>query len=121
MQQFESRKKNFSTATSNRRPVKLHLIMPELKNQQLQITGYDSRYSDILLSHDDMKNCFDPVVESIIDLINDQVNAVKMKGKPAVETIILVGGLGASPYIREKVQEWCTEKGIRLTTPWGGG
>jgi len=120
MQQFESKKKSFSTVSSSRRPTKLHLIMPEL-NQWTQISGYDSRYSDILLTHDDMKSCFDPVVESILDLTNDQVNAVKRKGKPAIETVILIGGLGSSPYIREKIQKWCTEKDIRLTTPWGGG
>jgi hypothetical protein len=121
MQAFESKKKNFSTKTPSRRPNKFTLMMPDLRPGTIDSKYYDSRYNDILLSSEDMQICFDPVVKAIIDLVDDQVTAVKRNRLPAVETLVLVGGLGSSPYIREKLQEWCNEKNIRLTTPWSGG
>ena len=65
--------------------------------------------------------CFEPVMNTILNLVNSQVASVKKGGNPAIETIALVGGLGESPYVREKLIEWGKENSIRLTTPWSGG
>jgi hypothetical protein len=121
MQSFESKKKNFQTETASRRPIKLRLVMPQLSHQLDIINGYDRKYSEVLLTHDDMKTCFDPVINKVLELLESQVTAVWREGKPPIETIILVGGLGESPYLRERLFEWTQERNIRLTTPWTGG
>ncbi|KAF1995081.1 hsp70-like protein [Amniculicola lignicola CBS 123094] len=118
MQAFESKKRAFSGIQVGRRGHKLPLNMPDAL---ASASGYDKRWNDIVLSHDDMKKCFDPVVEKIIELVSSQVSAVTRAGNPRVETIILVGGLGESPYVREKLSEWVQSRNIRLTTPMGGG
>ncbi|OCL13732.1 hsp70-like protein [Glonium stellatum] len=121
MQQFESKKRSFSSTAPSKRPAKLRLIMPELVRKEEDVIGYDKTYGEILLSHEDMKYCFDPVIDLIIDLVNSQVNAVRKQGIPPIETIVLVGGLGESPYVREKLFIWSKEGDMRLTTPWSGG
>lgn len=121
MQTFESKKKNFRSEAASKKPVKLRLVMPQLSNTPGEIRGYDKRWSEVFLTHDDMKRCFDPVVDKVLELVESQVTAVRREGKPLVETIILVGGLGESPYLRDKLFEWTKERNIRLTTPWTGG
>jgi hypothetical protein len=121
MQQFESKKKSFASAASSKRATKLELIMPELESSSRDVAGYDKRYHEIALTHEDIKGCFQPVIEKILELVNSQVSAVVREGNPRVETIILVGGLGESPYVREKLSEWCQERNIRIATPMGGG
>ncbi|ORY17909.1 hsp70-like protein [Clohesyomyces aquaticus] len=121
MQQFESKKKSFTRVPASRRPIKLELIMSELDNSSTETPGYDKRYHDITLTHQDMKDLFDPVVEKILELVSNQVAAVSRRGNPRVDTLILVGGLGGSPYVREAVSDWCREHSIRPTTPMGGG
>ncbi|KAF8857613.1 hsp70-like protein [Acephala macrosclerotiorum] len=121
MQQFESKKKNFTSIPASSRPIKLTLMMPELLSKSGDTPGYDKKYSQIHLTHDDLKKCFEPVVNMIMDLVSGQVAAVKRNGIATIETIILVGGLGESPYVHEKLREWSTERGIRMTTPFTGG
>jgi len=52
-----------------------------------------------------MKRIFDPVVDSILEAINEQVNAVRSKrpGRP-VTGIFLVGGFSASNYLLNRVR-----------------
>lgn len=85
------------------------------------VTGYNRDYGEIDLSHADVKSCFDPVVERILALVESQVNAVEREGLPQIETIILVGGMGDSPYVRERLREWAQRRDISITTPWSGG
>jgi tRNA A37 threonylcarbamoyltransferase TsaD len=121
MNQFESKKKNFSTINPSRRPAKLRLKMPDLRPENINPAEYDSRYDDVILSQEDIRTCFDPVVQSILDLVPNQVHAVRRNGFPPIETLVLIGGLGSSPYIRERLKDFCNERNIRLTTPWNGG
>lgn len=121
MHQFESKKKSFTSIPASSRPIKLTLMMPELLSESGDIPGYDKKYSQIHLTHDDLKQCFEPVVNMIIDLVSSQVPAVKKNGIATIETIVLVGGLGESPYVHEKLRGWSTERGIRMTTPFTGG
>jgi dihydroxyacetone kinase len=57
---------------------------------------------------------------SNIKLVGDQVAQVKRTNEPRIKTMVLVEGLGSSPYITERLTEWCAEQEIRLTTPWDG-
>ncbi|EXJ65390.1 hypothetical protein A1O7_01731 [Cladophialophora yegresii CBS 114405] len=116
---FESRKQQFSVANT-RKSYKLPLIMPELEKKSVTTPGYDKKYKDVILTEADMLQCFEPVVQGIIDLINDQVQSVKKRDEPEVKTVVLVGGLGCSKHVRDSVKKWCEEREIRMVTPWSG-
>jgi hypothetical protein len=121
MQQFESKKKNFTSVPASRRQIKLSLVMPELIAKPGETAGYNKTYSQILITHEELMACFEPVMNTILNLVNSQVASVKKGGNPAIGTIALVGGLGESSYVCEKLIEWGKENSIRLTTPWSGG
>lgn len=122
MNQFELKKRDFSMKIPSRRPARFNLPMrslvmtPELKKY------YEENYGYVLLTQDDMKSLFDPVVEIILELVAGQVDRAKESENKTIDTLVLVGGFGSSPYIKEKLQEWCESRPspIRLTTPLTG-
>lgn len=116
---FESKKQQFS-ASNTRKSYKLPLIMPELDISSGHIEGYDENYNEVILSKQDLLDCFSPVVDSIVNLVSDQVENVRKRGEPEVKTVVLVGGLGCSKHIRDCLKQWCEEKEIRMVTPWSG-
>lgn len=116
---FESKKQQFSLSNT-RKSYKLPLIMPELENKPGPVEGYDKKYKDVILSENDMLQCFKPVVQGIIELVGTQVAAVKRRGEPEVKTVVLVGGLGCSRHVRDTVKKWCDAREIRMVTPWSG-
>jgi hypothetical protein len=121
MNEFESKKRDFAGSRGRGgRDIKLQLIIPEFIEGKGNVPGYDKGYAEVVLSPQDMRTCFDPVVEKVMELIDAQITAVRRGGNPVVKTIILVGGLGASPYLGDRVKAYCTQNGIRLTTPWSG-
>lgn len=81
-----------------------------------------------------MKKLFDPVVKQILGLLQKQISATEQAGRYVnvsphghnisslrdiyrnVQTIVLVGGFGTSPYLYKKVKEWCPE-GISVFNP----
>ena len=118
---FEHKKRDFSMKNPSTKPQKISLVMPDLPKTMKDIDKfYDRMRSFVLLSHEDMKSLFDPVVDMIIKLVDDQVSQVKRLKAAPIETLVLIGGFGASPYLRERLQEWCAKSNIRLTTPWSG-
>ena len=60
MAAFEAKKQSFST-NNTRKSMKLPLKIPAFEKSD-KVIGYDKKYSDILLSEEDMLNCFKPVV-----------------------------------------------------------
>ncbi|KAF3185167.1 hypothetical protein TWF225_005652 [Orbilia oligospora] len=54
---------------------------------------------------DDMRNIFDPTIDSIVALISAQIKSAAVAAQ-RVKMILLVGGFGGSPYLRRRVQEW---------------
>lgn len=120
MDLFEHKKRDFSMKNPSTKPQKIFLPMPGLPRDTNLEQYYDRRRSYVLLSHDDMKSLFDPVVDMIIRLVDDQVAQVKRLRAAPIDTLVLIGGFGASPYLRERLQEWCAKSNIRLTTPWIG-
>ncbi|ENH73324.1 hypothetical protein FOC1_g10008809 [Fusarium oxysporum f. sp. cubense race 1] len=105
--------------------VKVVRKSPSLKLREIAIGAeiekyYDPDFNWVLLSKDDMKSLFDPVIDVILKLVKDQVDQVKRDNEPRIKTMCLVGGFGSSPYVKERLLEWCSEQEIRLTTPWTG-
>jgi hypothetical protein len=121
MNEFEGKKRNFGDSrSSSGRSIKLQLIIPEFAESHREVSGYDKAYAEVILSQQDMRTCFDPVLEKIMGLVEAQIAAVRKAGKPAVKTVILVGGLGASPYLYERAKAYCAQHDMRLITPWSG-
>ncbi|KAH6606450.1 actin-like ATPase domain-containing protein [Trichoderma cornu-damae] len=120
MDQFELKKKDFSMKTPSRRAHRLVLHMPDLKVTPAMEKYYERRSSSVLLTQADYKMLFDQTIEMVIKLVEEQVNQIKEKKERPIETIVLVGGFGSSPYLKERLTEWCQTRGIRLTTPISG-
>ncbi|KAK8143159.1 hypothetical protein G3M48_007622 [Beauveria asiatica] len=120
MNQFEQRKKDFSRENVSRRAHRIPLFMPAMNYTSETEQFYEKRSSSVLLTHEDLKNIFDPVVKKILALVKDQVDRTKELGETRISTIVLVGGFASSPYLRESIQDWCDENEMRLTTPMSG-
>ncbi|KAK5996056.1 Heat shock 70 kDa 12B-like protein [Cladobotryum mycophilum] len=120
MDTFEGKKKDFSLNSPSRRVHRLILPMPQLKITPAIERFYERRSSSVLLTQEDYKSLFDPVIDLIIKLVEEQVAQIKRKKERSIETIVLVGGFGSSPYLKERLTEWSNLKGIRLTTPASG-
>lgn len=58
----------------------------------------------MVLTAEEVKTIFDPVINEVIDLVEGQVEAVRSKGG-SVSGIILVGGFGQSNYLYTRVKE----------------
>lgn len=121
MDSFESKKKDFKLKNlATRRDARVQLFMPRLKRTPDLERYYERRSHSVLLSKADFQTIFDPVVDKIIKLIEDQINQIKKMDERHIETIILVGGFGSSPYLNERLTDWCEPRGIRLTIPATG-
>ncbi|CAH0044717.1 unnamed protein product [Clonostachys solani] len=121
MDQFELKKKDFSMKNPSKRPHRLVLPMPSLQLTPEIQKYYEKRSSSILLRPEDFKILFDPVIDKIEQLVQDQVSEVEQREGSSISTIMLVGGFGSSPYLNERLEIWCKQRNIRLKTPWSGG
>jgi hypothetical protein len=63
--------------------------------------GLDSGF--LVMSVRQVKEIFDPVVEEVIDLVEGQVQSIRLKGG-LVCGIVLVGGFGQSNYLYERMK-----------------
>ncbi|KAK5994653.1 Chaperone DnaK-like protein [Cladobotryum mycophilum] len=112
MSKFEDTKAKFGIPNALEWPTKLPLEMDTLDPDH-----YDNWTATVLLSHQDFENMFDPAIEKIISMLDDQLRQVKGQGKSRVENLILVGGFGSSPYLQERLSQWCKRDDIQLSTP----
>ncbi|RSL72961.1 hypothetical protein CEP53_000914 [Fusarium sp. AF-6] len=120
MDHFEMAKRDFSLNHPKTRPHRLHLPMASLKGKSASKKYYDSRFGYVLITQEDMESLFEPVWDKIIGLVADQVNQVKRETSNGIDHLVLVGGFGSSPYVKERLKEWCLAQAIRMTTPWSG-
>ena len=120
MDQFELKKRDFSMKYPSRRPHRLNLTMRDLVMTTELKPHYEENFGHVLITQDDMLSLFKPVADKVIELVSNQVDrSVEDSGKK-IDTIVLVGGFSSSPYIKERLQEWCQLRSIRMTTPWKG-
>ncbi|RSL99786.1 hypothetical protein CDV31_012037 [Fusarium ambrosium] len=120
MDQFEMAKRDFSLHHPRTRPHRLHLPMASLKGKSTSKKHYDSRFGYVLITQEDMESLFKPVWDKIIGLVADQVDRVKRETSKGIDHLVLVGGFGSSPYVKERLKGWCLSQSIRMTTPWSG-
>ncbi len=70
--------------------------------------GLDSGF--LVMTAEQVKSIFDPIIAEVIDLIEGQVDAIRENGS-TVSGIILVGGFGQSNYLYQKVRQWFNASG----------
>ncbi|RPB08315.1 actin-like ATPase domain-containing protein [Morchella conica CCBAS932] len=56
----------------------------------------------LMLKKDELRDIFEPVVEQVVDLCEDQVETIRRKGGK-VKGIVLVGGFGQSNYLYNRL------------------
>lgn len=54
-----------------------------------------------------MERLFDVAVTKSLDLVTEQRKLIKKKKATAVEVIVLCGGLGSSPYVKKRFENFC--------------
>jgi tRNA A37 threonylcarbamoyltransferase TsaD len=63
------------------------------------------RDGSLVIKQKDLEEIFDPVIDRIVMLIIEQVEAVaELPGDNKVSAILLVGGFGSSEYLRRKIE-----------------
>ncbi|CAN9187548.1 unnamed protein product [Alternaria alternata] len=63
---------------------------------------------DYVLNYDDMWSIFEPSLETIRDSIVDQIQSARLKDI-VVKSIVVLGGFGDSPALREYLRIWLNE------------
>ncbi|KAI9766295.1 MAG: hypothetical protein M1839_004926 [Geoglossum umbratile] len=104
--EFEAAKESFDGGVC-----KIYLSIPrQAKVDDDPVRGIED--GELLMTDKDMKEIFDPCVNRILELIDDQTDEVHKIGS-RVKHVLLVGGFGRSQYLYKKVQEYCTARGFK--------
>ncbi|EHA52891.1 hypothetical protein MGG_05163 [Pyricularia oryzae 70-15] len=121
MSTLENFKKGFSLARAKKRPSRIPLKMRNVPAEAIASNHYDADLDAVLLSADDMKNLFDPVIDNICGLLGDQITKAQEDVKEDVEgkrmKVILVGGFASSPYLCERLEAFLEDRNATLATP----
>ncbi|KAL5045389.1 hypothetical protein BDW71DRAFT_215236 [Aspergillus fruticulosus] len=115
MRRFETLKRDFGVSderTIYELPLNMTVDNPDPK-------FFDEDERMVLLSSDDLRTVFDPVVDQIIQLVRKQIDDASIEaGKDMINRIILVGGFGDSEYLREAIKSSFASDGkIAVTVP----
>ncbi|KAL5335941.1 hypothetical protein BJX70DRAFT_401130 [Aspergillus crustosus] len=109
MRGYEIAKRSFGDESTVREP--LHLVM-----QHAPHNGYNA--GRVTISDEDMKNCFDPVLDNMWELLEHEIiGATMVNKKTVVKEIIFVGGLAECSYVRKVATERFREAGIVVRIP----
>ncbi|CAI7668568.1 unnamed protein product [Penicillium viridicatum] len=111
MERFETLKRSFGSS-NNQNP--FYLSLPIRMGREACGMGFDKGTGKFILTFEDVQSLFDPVVHSVIGLVNSQIEAAGREyGRPVINKIVLVGGLALSPYLQRALQ--CFEVPGRLS------
>ncbi|KAK6541982.1 hypothetical protein TWF694_007755 [Orbilia ellipsospora] len=72
------------------------------------------------ISRAEMRSFFDPSIDRVISLIQEQVRQINLVSAEGNKQILLVGGFGQSPYLYERVNDWARVHGIHVLQPKDG-
>ncbi|OJD32667.1 hsp70 family chaperone [Diplodia corticola] len=73
----------------------------------------------IRLESGHMKSIFDPVIQKIHSLVDQQVSEIEKKGYRKPKAIILVGGFGGSDFLYQQLRREQCGRGIEILQPSG--
>ncbi|KAF4216546.1 hypothetical protein CNMCM8980_001983 [Aspergillus fumigatiaffinis] len=115
MKKFEIIKRDFGTSdedTTFELPLNMTVANPDPE-------FFDEEERLVLISSADLRSIFDPVIEQIVSLVQQQIaDARKETGKDIINRIVLVGGFGDSEYLRKAFKSSFGSTGkIIITVP----
>ncbi|KAH8702220.1 Hsp70 family protein [Talaromyces proteolyticus] len=115
MRRFEALKRNFGLDTEDT----TYELPLNIRSSQVAPEYYDEEEGSVIVSDQDLRDVFDPVVDQIIRLIKTQMqDANKEMETGTINRIILVGGFGDSEYLRQAVKKtFGSEKKLTITIP----
>ncbi|TEY40660.1 hypothetical protein BOTCAL_0429g00050 [Botryotinia calthae] len=114
MNNWEVLKKRFGRDIENPGTFELGPLYLDLPSSH----QYDREDNVTFLSLEDIKSVFDPIVDRVIKLVQKQVVQAKHQRKAKIHRIALVGGMGASKYLYNRLLSWCASNGnIELLCP----
>ncbi|KAK6406831.1 hypothetical protein LTR81_018559 [Elasticomyces elasticus] len=127
IKKFEVQKTRFSTNTHDVKivlPAPLdRLDIPDRVNEgELTIYKYDLLHmttcsNSYLARRDEMRGLFMYCMDSILDLIEDQIHQLEIKQERYPKSVLLVGGFGASPYLQELLKSSLKMRKIKMHRP----
>lgn len=56
-----------------------------------------------------MERLFDVAVTKSLDLVTEQIRLIRKRKATSVDLIILCGGLGSSPYVKKRFEDFCQD------------
>lgn len=74
---------------------------------------YDVRRTKFRLKGADLFDIFEPLVQEIIGLVNQQIGAAEATNA-VVKGVIMVGGFGENHYLHERVHQAVEHRGIEV-------
>ncbi|KAF7169279.1 hypothetical protein CNMCM5623_002075 [Aspergillus felis] len=115
MKKFEIIKRDFGNSdeeTTFELPLNMTVANPDPE-------FFDEEERLVLISSADLCSIFDPVIEQIVSLVQQQIaDARKETGKDIISRIVLVGGFGDSEYLRKAFRSSFGSTGkITITVP----
>lgn len=92
-----------------------HQARAKYKNKAIKIDykrALTRASTTLLLPPELFKHCFDPIVDPIVELVNETITG--RLGLPDVDHLILYGGLGGSCYLRDKINRAFASETLRV-------
>ncbi|CZR64187.1 uncharacterized protein PAC_14084 [Phialocephala subalpina] len=109
VKRFDEKKRLFSNKANE-----IHFDLPNPLNA-LNIAGRITQ-GNLKITHDEMKQMFDPCIDRVVELIQGQIQQVE-RTKNRVKNVFLVGGFGESPYLQEELKKSLTLRKIVMRRP----
>ncbi|KAK4962668.1 hypothetical protein LTR10_000295 [Elasticomyces elasticus] len=110
IKRFEVQKTRFSTNTYD---VKIDLPAPL---DRLDIPDRVNE-GELTIYKDEMRVLFRYCMDSILDLIEEQMHQLEIKQNRRPKSVLLVGGFGASPYLQELLKDSLKMRKIKMHRP----
>ncbi|OBT68478.1 hypothetical protein VE03_02784 [Pseudogymnoascus sp. 23342-1-I1] len=83
---------------------------------EIEIPEADLEEGYMMFSDDEIYSCFDPVIERTMELIGDQVTAVRAQNK-GLQICLLAGGFNKCAYYAQGIQPRIAAHGLRIMQP----
>ena len=61
------------------------------------------RNGKVAISAETIRTIFEPVIQNILELINDQIGRVRGRNR-SVKAVLLVGGFGSNEYLKSRIE-----------------
>ena len=108
-QTFEELKRDFRGCHAENKTYHVPLKMKIDPGDDKLKHWYDDEDDMVVFTSQDMESFFESVVKSAFRLVKLQVKRTRAAGMPPVQSIVLAGGLGSSPYVKYRLEQFVKE------------